>query len=184
MAACPACWAMGDKEIAKKKQYFVQGRLEQSRQNKNHLYRHDKPNKLTKEGSLSFVLFESPFTSVSTVSRVHPSLVSLHPPPTLHLRQSPPLQPCQHGQKWLPGPLQFTHFSELTTLVRLCTVLPERYVILTICYSENLFFWVYWRSAAFHIMLHLTRNKARFPPLYWLLFSTNLCVFFLSTILV
>jgi hypothetical protein len=31
----------------------------------------------TKEGPLSFVLFESPFTSVSTVSRGHPSLVSL-----------------------------------------------------------------------------------------------------------
>ncbi len=29
------------------------------------------------EGPLSFVLFESPFTSVSTINRVHPSLVSL-----------------------------------------------------------------------------------------------------------
>jgi hypothetical protein len=29
------------------------------------------------EGPLSFVLFESPFTSVSAVSRGHPSLVSL-----------------------------------------------------------------------------------------------------------
>jgi hypothetical protein len=43
----------------------------------NLLYRHDKPNEPTKEGSLSFVLLESPFTSVSTVSRGHPSLVSL-----------------------------------------------------------------------------------------------------------
>ncbi len=42
-----------------------------------YLYRHDKPDKPTKDGPLSFVLFESPFTSVSTVSRDHPSLVSL-----------------------------------------------------------------------------------------------------------
>ncbi len=38
---------------------------------------HDKPNEPTKEGPLSFVLTGSPFTSVSTVSRGHPSLVSL-----------------------------------------------------------------------------------------------------------
>jgi hypothetical protein len=31
----------------------------------------------TGKGQLSFVLFESPFTKVSTVSRGHPSLVSL-----------------------------------------------------------------------------------------------------------
>ncbi len=36
-----------------------------------------KPNEPTKEGPLSFVLFESPCTSVSTVSRSHPSLISL-----------------------------------------------------------------------------------------------------------
>jgi hypothetical protein len=41
------------------------------------LYRKDVPNELYKEGPLSFVTFESPFISVSTVSRVHPSLVSL-----------------------------------------------------------------------------------------------------------
>jgi hypothetical protein len=41
------------------------------------LYWHDKSNKSTKEGTLSVVLFESPFTSVSTVGRGHPSLVSL-----------------------------------------------------------------------------------------------------------
>jgi hypothetical protein len=35
------------------------------------------PTEPTKEGTLSFVLFESPFTSVSTVSRGHLSLVSL-----------------------------------------------------------------------------------------------------------
>jgi hypothetical protein len=42
------------------------------RQNINLLYRHAKPNKPAKEGPLSFVIFESPFTSVSTVSRGHP----------------------------------------------------------------------------------------------------------------
>jgi hypothetical protein len=43
----------------------------------NFLYRADKPNEPIKEGPLSFVLFESTFTSVSTVNRGHPSLVSL-----------------------------------------------------------------------------------------------------------
>jgi hypothetical protein len=57
--------------------FFLPGRLEQPWQNKNLFYQHDKPNKPTKEGPLLFVLFESPFTSVSTVSRGHPSLVSL-----------------------------------------------------------------------------------------------------------
>jgi hypothetical protein len=47
------------------------------RQNKNLVNRHGKPKKPTKEGLFSFVFFESPFTSVSTVSRSHPSLVSL-----------------------------------------------------------------------------------------------------------
>jgi hypothetical protein len=37
---------------------------------------YDKPNEPTKEGLHSFVLFESPFTSVSTVIRDHPSLAS------------------------------------------------------------------------------------------------------------
>jgi hypothetical protein len=53
---------------------IVLGRLDQQRQNKNLLYRHDKPKEPTKKGPLSFVLFECPFTSVSTVSRGHPSL--------------------------------------------------------------------------------------------------------------
>ncbi len=47
------------------KEYIVLGRLE-PRQDKNILYRHDKPNEPTREGPLSFVLFESPFTSVLT----------------------------------------------------------------------------------------------------------------------
>jgi hypothetical protein len=42
------------------KNYFAEGRLEQPRQEKNILYLHDKPNEPTKEGPLSFVLFESP----------------------------------------------------------------------------------------------------------------------------
>jgi hypothetical protein len=60
----------------RKKKYFVVGRIQQPRQNKNLLYRHDKPNEPNKEGPLTFVLFESPFTSVSTVRRSLPSLVS------------------------------------------------------------------------------------------------------------
>jgi hypothetical protein len=63
--------------LGDRKKYLFLGRLEQPRQNKNLLYRHDKPNEPTKKGPLSFVLFESPFTSVSTVSRGRPSLVSL-----------------------------------------------------------------------------------------------------------
>jgi hypothetical protein len=53
--------------------YFVLG-PEQPRKNKNLLNQHDKPNKPTKEGPFSFVILESPFTSVSTVSRGHPPL--------------------------------------------------------------------------------------------------------------
>jgi hypothetical protein len=36
------------------------------------LYRHDESNEPTKEGPVSFVFFESPFTSVSTVGRGPP----------------------------------------------------------------------------------------------------------------
>jgi hypothetical protein len=39
---------------------------------KNLLYRHDKPNQLTKEEPRSFVLHKSPLSSVSTVSRGPP----------------------------------------------------------------------------------------------------------------
>jgi hypothetical protein len=55
--------------------------FEQPRQDKNHLYRHDEPNEPTNHGrAASFVLRKSPFVSVSTVSRGHPSLVSTaHP---------------------------------------------------------------------------------------------------------
>ncbi len=37
-----------------------------------------KPNEPTKEGPLSFVLLESPFTPVSSVSRGHPFLFNAH----------------------------------------------------------------------------------------------------------
>jgi hypothetical protein len=47
------------------------------RQDKNFLYSHEEPNEPTKDGPISFVLFESPFASVSTILRGHPSLVSL-----------------------------------------------------------------------------------------------------------
>jgi len=70
--ACPACWATGTNKLEKctmRKKYFVLDRLEQPRPDKNLLYRHDKTNEPTKEGPLSFVLLESPFVSVSTVSR-------------------------------------------------------------------------------------------------------------------
>jgi hypothetical protein len=39
------------------KNIFVLGRQKQLRQNRNLLYRHDKPQELSKEGPLSFVLF-------------------------------------------------------------------------------------------------------------------------------
>jgi hypothetical protein len=71
---------MGTKELRKytvRKTYFILGRLEQPRQTKNLLICPDKPYKPTKEGPLSFILFESPFASVSTVSRGHPSVVYL-----------------------------------------------------------------------------------------------------------
>ncbi len=63
-ADCPACWAVGTEES---KYCTVR---------KKYKYRHDKPNKPTKKGPKSFVLCESPFTSVSKVSRGHPILVS------------------------------------------------------------------------------------------------------------
>jgi hypothetical protein len=72
---------MGTKEywnsIRRWNKYFVPGRLEQPRQNKNLLSQHDKPNEPTEEGPFSFVLFESPFFLVSTVSRGHPSVIYL-----------------------------------------------------------------------------------------------------------
>jgi hypothetical protein len=63
--------------FGEEKKYFVLGQLEQQRQNRYLVYRHNKPNKPPKEGPLSIVLFESPFTSVSIVSKGHTSLCSL-----------------------------------------------------------------------------------------------------------
>jgi hypothetical protein len=48
--------------------YWADHRAAKAKQ-KNLLYWHDEPNELTKEGSLSYVLQESPFASVLTVSR-------------------------------------------------------------------------------------------------------------------
>jgi hypothetical protein len=75
MAACPTVWEMGTKELKNILYWTRAAKAEQKP--KNLLYWHNKPNKPTKEGPLLFVLFEFPFTSVSTVSRNHPSLVSL-----------------------------------------------------------------------------------------------------------
>jgi len=57
----PSLLGYGDKWIeimygVEKNKYFVLGRLEQPRQDKNNLYRHDQPNEPTMEGPLSFVL--------------------------------------------------------------------------------------------------------------------------------
>jgi hypothetical protein len=57
------------------KKYFALGRLEQPMQDKNLLYQHDEPIEPTKEGPLA--LLKYPFASVSTLTRGHPSLVSL-----------------------------------------------------------------------------------------------------------
>jgi hypothetical protein len=76
----PSLLGYGDKGIEivySEGKYFALGQLERPRQNKNLLYWQDNPNEPTKEEPLSFVLFESPITSVSTVSRGHPFLVSL-----------------------------------------------------------------------------------------------------------
>jgi hypothetical protein len=59
-----------------RKNIFCTGLLEQPRQDKDFLYWQDKLHEPTKEGTLSFVVLESPFASVSIVIRVHPSLVS------------------------------------------------------------------------------------------------------------
>jgi hypothetical protein len=85
-AARPATWAMGTQEVEMctlRKNYFVLGQLEHSRQDKNLLYQHHELNEPTKEGPLSYVLLDSPFASASTVSRGHPTLVSLVAPITI-----------------------------------------------------------------------------------------------------
>jgi hypothetical protein len=56
---------------------FCTGPTRAAKAEQKYLYRHDKPDKTTKKGPLSFELFESPFTSVSTFRRGHHSIVSL-----------------------------------------------------------------------------------------------------------
>ncbi len=80
-ATCPACCAMGTNELkyvvyGEEKNVFI-GPTRPAKAEKNLLRWQSKPNKPTKEEPLSFVVSESPFTSVSTVSRGHPSQVSL-----------------------------------------------------------------------------------------------------------
>jgi hypothetical protein len=60
-----------------RKKYYVLGQLKQPRQSKKSLVLAVQAKKPIKKGPLSFVLFESPITSVSTVSRSHPSLIFL-----------------------------------------------------------------------------------------------------------
>jgi hypothetical protein len=77
-ASPPAAGPMGTRELKKctmRKKYFVLGRLEQPRQNKNLLDLHDKPNEPTKERPLSYVLLEP--HSPQFQQSGHPSLVSL-----------------------------------------------------------------------------------------------------------
>jgi hypothetical protein len=61
-----------------RKKIFSTGPTRATKAEQNLLYWHGKPNEPTKEGPFSFVLLESPFTSVSTVSRGHFSLFSLN----------------------------------------------------------------------------------------------------------
>jgi hypothetical protein len=61
----------------------------------NLLYRHDKTNEPTKEGPLPVVLFESPFTLVSAVSRGYQPRVSLSET-ELYQRRREKIQKCCH----------------------------------------------------------------------------------------
>jgi hypothetical protein len=65
---------------------FYTGPTRPAKTGQKSLYWDDEPNEPTKERLLSYVLLESPFASISTVSRGHPSVVSqenipLHPSP-------------------------------------------------------------------------------------------------------
>jgi hypothetical protein len=62
--------------VYSEEKYFVLGRLEQPRHDKNLLYQPSEPNEPSKEDYVtsSYVLLESRFASVSTVSRGQPSL--------------------------------------------------------------------------------------------------------------
>ncbi len=105
------------------KKYFVLGRLEQPRQDKNLLYRHDKPNQTIEEKPLSFVLFESSFTSVSTVAgATHPALVSLFQ--TLNMQDWTKLFSMSlysnvylHDGQWMRESFLHTNSIQLSTYV-------------------------------------------------------------------
>ncbi len=61
--------------VRRGKKYFVLGPFEQQKQDKISIP--SPSNHATEEGPLSYVIFELPLISVSTVSRGHPSVVSL-----------------------------------------------------------------------------------------------------------
>jgi hypothetical protein len=65
------------KEYLVRKKIFFLCLLEKPRQDKNLFYWHDEPKEPNKKGPLLYVLHESQFSSVSTVSTGHPSLDSL-----------------------------------------------------------------------------------------------------------
>jgi hypothetical protein len=75
-AACPACWA-GDNSVRWGIQIFCSGPTRAAKTAKISCTGTPSPTYQPRKDPLSFVLFESPFTSVSTVSRGHSSLVSL-----------------------------------------------------------------------------------------------------------
>ncbi len=113
----PSLLGDGDKGI-ETVYYFVLGRLEVTWQDKYLLYRHDKLSETTKEGPLLFVLFESPFTRVSTVSRfpAH-SLSGYHAfscSGVLHWNWTPPPSPRQQIERSFQQPS--SQLSSYTTV--------------------------------------------------------------------
>jgi hypothetical protein len=72
--ACPACWAMGSNEL--KKYTGSSGLTRAAKAGQKSLVLTNPPNQPRKD-PVSYGLFESPFASVSTVSRSRPSLVSV-----------------------------------------------------------------------------------------------------------
>ncbi len=72
VAAWLTCWEM--EQMKWRQKNFVRGRLEQSRQDKNLLYRHDEPNEPTKEGP-----FRTPWVPICLSINSHqgPPLSSL-----------------------------------------------------------------------------------------------------------
>ncbi len=71
----PSLVGDGDKGIEivyDEKNVFCTGPTRAAKAEQKFVYRHDKTNKPTKEGPFSCVLFDSPFATVSTVSRATP----------------------------------------------------------------------------------------------------------------